>query len=189
MKNLMGGLKIYTTMNRSMQEYSEGVISDPDNYLFEESIDANNIVQPQVATVITEPATGHIKTVVGGRGEQVIGGPNRAVSSNFLRAVGSSTKPLTVYAPGIDKKIFDAATVFEDSPLSKEQRVNISPETLVRTPAIPDIREMPIFHGWAMSTCGMLWRCPPTWSPSKRPCWLEVMFPKNMPKIRICTSP
>ena len=122
-KILMGGLKIYTTMNRSMQEYSEGVISDPDNYLFEESIDANNIVQPQVATVITEPATGHIKTVVGGRGEQVIGGPNRAVSSNFLRAVGSSTKPLTVYAPGIDKKIFDAATVFEDSPLSKEQRV------------------------------------------------------------------
>lgn len=121
-KIMLGGLKIYTTMNRKMQEYTLSVINDPDNYMFEESIDANNIVQPQVATVIIEPSTGYVKTIIGGRGEQVVAGPNRAVSYNFLRGVGSSTKPLTVYAAGIDKKIFDAGSVFEDSPLTPAQR-------------------------------------------------------------------
>lgn len=121
-KLTLGGLKIYSTMNRSIQDYASQVMNDPDNFMFEESVDANGVVQPQVATVLTEPSTGYVKMIIGGRGEQVAAGPNRAVSYNFLRAVGSSTKPLTVYAAGIDSKIFDAGTVFEDSPLPIEQR-------------------------------------------------------------------
>lgn len=118
----LGGYKIYTTMNRAFQENAKKEIDNKDNYQFREYVDANGIVQPQVAAVISEPATGYVKAIIGGRGEQVVAGPNRAASNYFLRAIGSATKPLTVYSAGIDSKIFDSATVFEDSPLTLEQR-------------------------------------------------------------------
>ena len=118
----LGGYKIYTTMNRAFQENAIKEIDNKDNYQFMEYIDSNGIVQPQVAAVISEPSTGYVKAVVGGRGKQVVAGPNRAASNYFLRAIGSATKPLTVYSAGIDAKLFDSATVFEDSPLSLEQR-------------------------------------------------------------------
>lgn len=118
----IGGYTIYTTMNRSFQENTAAQLNDPKNHTFREYVDKEGIVQPQVSAVITEQATGYVKALVGGRGEQVVAGPNRAASPNFLRAIGSATKPLTVYAAGIDTKLFDSATVFEDSPLSLEQR-------------------------------------------------------------------
>lgn len=118
----LNGYRIYTTMDRDFQEHTEKEINNPDNYEFVEYVDANGIVQPQVSAVVTDPTTGHVKAIVGGRGQQVAAGPNRAASNNFLRAVGSATKPLTVYAAGIDTKTFNSATVFEDSPLPLEDR-------------------------------------------------------------------
>lgn len=118
----LNGYRIYTTMDRSFQEHTEKEINNQDNYEFVEYVDANGIIQPQVSAVITEPSTGYVKAIVGGRGQQVAAGPNRAASKNFLRAIGSSTKPLTVFAAGIDSKTFNSATVFEDSPLSLEER-------------------------------------------------------------------
>lgn len=121
-KLALGGYRIHTTMNRAFQEHTQTQINNKANYRFQEYVDANGIIQPQVSAVITEPATGHVKVIVGGRGEQPAAGPNRAASPNFLRAVGSSTKPLTVFSAGIDSKIFNSATVFEDSPLPLEDR-------------------------------------------------------------------
>ncbi|MFZ2257423.1 MAG: transglycosylase domain-containing protein [Clostridiaceae bacterium] len=118
----LGGYKIYTTMNRAFQENTIKEVDNKANYQFKEYVDANGIIQPQVAAVVSEPSTGYVKALVGGRGEQVVAGPNRAASNYFLRAIGSATKPLTVYSAGIDSKIFDSATVFEDSPLTLEQR-------------------------------------------------------------------
>ncbi len=118
----LGGYKIYTTMNRAVQENTVKEVNNKDNYQFKEYVDSNGIIQPQVAAVISEPSTGYVKAIAGGRGEQVVAGPNRAASSYYLRAIGSATKPLTVYSAGIDSKIFDSATVFEDSPLTLEQR-------------------------------------------------------------------
>lgn len=118
----LNGYIIYTTMDRSFQEHTEKEINNKDNYRFKEYVDANGIIQPQVSAVVTEPSTGYVKAIVGGRGNQVAAGPNRAASSSFLRAIGSSTKPLTVFAAGIDSKTFNSATVFEDSPLPLEDR-------------------------------------------------------------------
>ncbi|PKK38735.1 Multimodular transpeptidase-transglycosylase [Clostridiaceae bacterium JG1575] len=118
----MGGYRIYTTMNRAFQEHTLKEIDNKENYRFKEYTDEHGIIQPQVSAVITEPSTGHVKAIVGGRGEQVVGGPNRASSRYFLRSIGSATKPLTAFTPGIDQKIFNAATPFEDSPLSLEER-------------------------------------------------------------------
>lgn len=117
-----GGLQIHSTMNKEFQDSTQAILNDADNFSFEEYTDAKGIIQPQAAAVIIEPNTGEVKTVIGGRGEKVAGGINRASDINFLRAVGSSIKPLTVYSAGIDKKLIDAGTVIDDSPLTLQQR-------------------------------------------------------------------
>lgn len=49
----------------------------------------------------------------GGLGEKTTSrGFNRATQA--VRQTGSSSKPLTVLVPGIDKKIFTASTIFDD---------------------------------------------------------------------------
>lgn len=117
-----GGLVIKSTMNTQFQQTTQKILNEPERFRFKESVDKNGVVQPQVAAVITDPSTGHVKAVIGGRGEQAIAGPNRALGNGFLRSIGSTTKPLTVYAAGIDKKIIDAGSVFDDTPLTLEQR-------------------------------------------------------------------
>ncbi len=48
---------------------------------------------------------------------------NRAASDDFLKAPGSSIKPLTVYSPAIDSKIATASTIIEDSPVPDMERI------------------------------------------------------------------
>jgi len=106
------GVKIYTTMDRNMQNATQKLI--------------DNSVQGdvQAASVVMDYHTGEVKTIVGGRSTKVPGLYNRATYTygkvdDFLRAPGSSIKPLTVYGPAIDSKIATAATVIEDSPIPK----------------------------------------------------------------------
>ena len=117
---MYGGLKIYTTMNRKLQDYSQKVINDDSNFGINSPKDKNGIIQPQASAVIMDYHTGQVKVIIGGRGTQPARSYNRAASDNFLRPAGSSIKPLTVYAPAIDTKIATAATVIEDSPLPLE---------------------------------------------------------------------
>ena len=117
-----GGLQIYSTMNKEFQDHTQEVLNNPDNFSFEEYTDTKGIIQPQAAAVIIDSTTGEVKTIVGGRGAKIAGGLNRASDPNFLRAVGSSIKPLTIYSAGIDKKLIDAGTVIDDSPLTLQQR-------------------------------------------------------------------
>ncbi|NEZ45619.1 PBP1A family penicillin-binding protein [Clostridium niameyense] len=109
-----GGLKIYTTMDKSMQDKIQNIINNA-GYL--NSHDVNGIIQPQASTVVMDYHNGEVKTVIGGRGNQPVRSYNRAASFNYLRAAGSSIKPLTVYSPAIDTKKATAATVIEDSPV------------------------------------------------------------------------
>lgn len=104
------GVKIYTTMDRSIQDASQSVIDAPMNSPQE------NL---QASCVIMDYHTGEVKTIIGGRGVKVPLSYNRAAyDDNFLRAPGSSIKPLTVYSPAIDTKTATASTVIEDSPIS-----------------------------------------------------------------------
>ena len=104
------GVKIYTTMDRNMQNTSQSLIDAPMNSSQEKL---------QASCVIMDYHTGEVKTIIGGRNVKVPGSYNRAAyDDKFLRAPGSSIKPLTVYSPAIDTKIATASTVIEDSPVS-----------------------------------------------------------------------
>ncbi|MBX4259947.1 transglycosylase domain-containing protein [Clostridium estertheticum] len=103
------GVNIYTTMNRNMQNTSQSLIDAPMNSPQEKL---------QASCVIMDYHTGEVKTIIGGRNVTVPGSYNRAAyDDKFLRAPGSSIKPLTVYSPAIDTKIATASTVIEDSPI------------------------------------------------------------------------
>ncbi|MBU3100312.1 MULTISPECIES: transglycosylase domain-containing protein [Clostridium] len=104
------GVKIYTTMDRNMQNTSQSLIDAPMNSSQEKL---------QASCVIMDYHTGEVKTIIGGRNVKVPGSYNRAAyDDKFLRAPGSSIKPLTVYSPAINTKIATASTVIEDSPVS-----------------------------------------------------------------------
>ena len=115
------GLKIYTTMDKDLQNHSQEIVNNATNYInLAEWTDENGVIQPQISSVIIDFKTGHVKSIIGGRGEQAANSYNRAASMSFLRSIGSTTKPLTAYTPLIDLKLGHAGTGVEDSPLSKE---------------------------------------------------------------------
>lgn len=110
-----GGLQIYSTENPSIQKAMEEVFNDPNTFA---TVDDG--VQPQSAMVVMDPYTGEVLGIVGGRGEKV--GKldlNRATMSK--RQVGSSIKPLSVYAPAMDLGIIDSFTPLDDSPVYMEK--------------------------------------------------------------------
>ncbi|MCL1914147.1 MAG: transglycosylase domain-containing protein [Eubacteriaceae bacterium] len=69
---------------------------------------------PQVAGVIIENSTGYVVGIVGGRGDKVSLGLNRAARPF---SIGSTTKPITVYAPGFDRGTLTLATTFDNNKL------------------------------------------------------------------------
>lgn len=116
-----GGLKIYTTMDRTIQDSTQAVLNDRnsiqqlDIYANPEVTDENGTPALQAAAVIIDYKTGQVKAMVGGRGDQPARSTNRAYYA--LRSVGSTTKPLTVYGPAIDTKAITAGTVLDDAGL------------------------------------------------------------------------
>lgn len=115
---ISGGLKIYSTMNRELQNYTQEVLNNDAALVNITKADDNGIVQPQASAVIMDYKTGQVKVMVGGRGDQPALSYNRAYDAvHFGRAPGSTLKPITVYAPAIDSKFATTGTVLEDSPL------------------------------------------------------------------------
>lgn len=115
-----GGLKIYTTMDKNLQDFTQNTLNDYKNLGIsnKETYDKNGVPLLQASATIMDYRTGHVLAMVGGRGNQPPQSLNRAYDD--LRPIGSSTKPLTVYGPGIDKKIITAATVANDAPIPEE---------------------------------------------------------------------
>ncbi|MDF2504185.1 PBP1A family penicillin-binding protein [Clostridium sp.] len=113
-----GGLKIYTTMDRNLEDATKKVLDNDSSYGFISTKDRRGLVEPQAAASIVDYRTGEVKALIGGRGTQPPGSYNRAYGASFHQAVGSSIKPLTVYAPAIENRVVTAGTVVDDSPLS-----------------------------------------------------------------------
>lgn len=104
-----GGLKIHSTIDPRIQQIMDEVYKDPNTFVKGDGI------QPESAMVVLDPYTGDVKGIVGGRGEKTISrGLNRATMSK--RQIGSSIKPLTVYAPAMDLGYIDYGTVVDDTP-------------------------------------------------------------------------
>ncbi|MBU5487161.1 PBP1A family penicillin-binding protein [Clostridium sp. MSJ-8] len=114
-----GGLKIYTNMNRELQDYAQQVLDETTVYNGEEVIPNSNTPAFQAACTIVDYHTGSVKVVIGGRGEHTAQSTNRAYSE--LRSIGSCTKPLTVYGPAINEKILTAASTIDDAPIPESE--------------------------------------------------------------------
>ncbi len=105
-----GGLKIYTTMDKDIQDAMEEVFENSNNF-------PSGASKAQAAMVIMDPRSGEIKGVIGGKGTKTDSrGLNRATQTR--RQPGSSIKPLSVYAPAIDKKVLNPSTILVDEPIT-----------------------------------------------------------------------
>ncbi len=72
-------------------------------------------IQPQASFSIIDQETGHVKALVGGRGEKLTSRSlNRATSAK--RQPGSCFKVLAVYAPALDRLNYTLASVDDDAP-------------------------------------------------------------------------
>lgn len=122
-----GGLKIYTTMDKNLQDFTQSTLDNYKNLGInnKESYDKDGVPLLQASATIMDYRNGHVLAMVGGRGKQGPQSINRAY--NDLRPIGSSTKPLTVYGPGIDQKIITAATPINDAPIPPEIGKKYSP--------------------------------------------------------------
>ena len=99
-----GGYIIHTTMDPAVQGRMEEVFNNDSNFP-NESI--------QAAMVVTDPETGEIRGIMGGRHQEAARELNRATQS--YRQPGSSFKPIAVYAPAFEAG-YGPGTVVDDYP-------------------------------------------------------------------------
>lgn len=90
------GYQIYTEMDRQIQTGLERVYSQ--THLFPKGR-GEQIVQS--GAVLLDPASGGVRGLVGGRGEHVFRGFNRA--THLKAQPGSTLKPLAVYTPALEE--------------------------------------------------------------------------------------
>jgi len=103
-----GGLRIYTAMDKDVQDIIETYYSNESNF---ESLGNENKLQS--AMIIIDPLTGDILGVAGAVGEKMA---NRLqnYATMTVRPSGSTIKPLSVYAPALEQGIITSATVYDD---------------------------------------------------------------------------
>lgn len=102
-----GGYKIYLTLDTTMQSTVQNIISSYRGY------PRTDTGEPVEASAIVEDQhTGELKAIIGGRNKaDSIGGFNRAIDST--QGVGSSIKPLSVYAPALELGDYPGSTVLD----------------------------------------------------------------------------
>lgn len=106
------GYQIYATVDPAVQAAMETVYSNDKNFPT-----VRGEVQPESAMIVSDPHTGEIKGIVGGRGKKEASRVlNRATQS--MRQPGSSIKPLAVYAPAFDLGVITPATILDDKKIT-----------------------------------------------------------------------
>ncbi len=105
----LSGLTIHSTQDSDIQEQVEDEFLKSQYRLLSQDGEST----AQAAMVIIDHQTGEVLACTGGLGEkETFRGLNRATQST--RQTGSSIKPLAVLIPGIDKKLFTGATIYND---------------------------------------------------------------------------
>lgn len=105
----IGGFKIYATIDPQIQSAMESVYTNSATY----ALTAKNGAKMQGAMTIVD-YNGNVKGIVGGIGEKVENrGFNRATSA--VRQPGSTIKPLSAYAPAIEKNLITYSTMLNDT--------------------------------------------------------------------------
>lgn len=104
------GLQVYTTLDPRIQVAMENSIR--------RNLNGREGDPPvQAAALIVDPATGHIRAMMGGRAHETRLGLNRVFS---LRQPGSAIKPLSVYVPALDRG-YSPGSIIDDAPISIPQ--------------------------------------------------------------------
>ncbi len=111
------GYSIYTTVDPSIQSKMEEEFALSKYIIQGTSDDGRGKHEPgQSAMVIINPSNGYVVGEVGALGQnQDTLGLNRGLSE---RQPGSSFKPLVTIAPGLENKVINASTLFNDTPTS-----------------------------------------------------------------------
>ncbi len=89
------GYKIYTTLDQTQQSTMQSLFKNSANF----PANASDGTMVQAASIAMDPSNGGVTAVMGGRGEHVFRGFNRATQS--LRSPGSTIKPFAVYTPAL----------------------------------------------------------------------------------------
>ncbi|GAA0177313.1 hypothetical protein SH2C18_05680 [Clostridium sediminicola] len=113
-----GNLKIYSTMDRNLQNETQKILDADDYYRYlnvSPKPGPDGTLQPQASAVVVDYHLGEVKTIIGAKYDQPANSLNRATDAYVPS--GSSIKPLSVYAPAIDTKVLTSGSVIEDSPL------------------------------------------------------------------------
>ncbi|WHY88362.1 PBP1A family penicillin-binding protein [Neobacillus novalis] len=120
---LTRGYRIYTEMDQNLQAGLEKVYQN--NALFP-SGKGNTLVQS--GSVLMDPASAGVRALVGGRGEHVFRGFNRA--TQLQAQPGSTIKPLVVYTPALENGYtYSSELVDEPTTFGK----NYKPENFSKT--------------------------------------------------------
>ena len=119
---LTRGYRIYTEMDQNLQAGLENVYSK--NYLFPSGMGGKLV---QSGSVLMDPASAGVRALVGGRGEHVFRGFNRA--TQLQAQPGSSIKPLAVYTPALENG-YQYSSELEDKPINFG---NYKPENFSKT--------------------------------------------------------
>ncbi len=106
-----GGLKIYATVDPSVQSVMEEYYENTNNF------PSYGSEAPQSAMVVMEPSTGEIKGIVGGRGKKE---GNRVLNraSQSKRQPGSSIKPIAVYAPALEENVVNLSSYISNNKIT-----------------------------------------------------------------------
>ncbi len=115
MANLMiytGGLKIYTAMDPEIQSIVEKYYDDTSHFYANTNGEA-----PQSSMIIIDPQNGDILGVAGAVGTK---SANRLqnFATQTCRPAGSVIKPLSVYAPALERGLITWASVYDDVPVN-----------------------------------------------------------------------
>ena len=110
-----GGLSIHTTMDMKMQKAVEAYYENVENFpKSKEGARANS------SAVLIDPSSGHLLAVAGAVGEKK---SDRIfnLATQMLRSPGSVIKPISVYAPAMEKDLITWASVYDDVPVTFTQ--------------------------------------------------------------------
>ncbi|MBQ9762541.1 MAG: transglycosylase domain-containing protein [Oscillospiraceae bacterium] len=105
-----GGYHIYTTLDIDVQNAVDKVYTD-----LTQIPETQGAQQLQSGVIVIDNRTGDIVAMAGGVGEKVVFDAFN-MATDAERQVGSSIKPLTVYAPAFEAGLITPATVIKDMP-------------------------------------------------------------------------
>ena len=110
-----GGLEIITTIDKKIQSELDEIFLNEKNFPT-----SGALTPPEAAAVVIDPQSGALLAIEGAKGEKT---SDRILncSTRLLRSPGSVIKPLSVYAPALDKGVITWSSVYDDVPLVFER--------------------------------------------------------------------